>query len=1727
MKKERKKIITTIVGIIIAVVGILGMAQNLKAEDTSGKLTLNKTAVATSDRKAKVTLEIETSKLKQPTADIVIVMDHSASMSYCAEKSNTNNNGKKGDGYHPDGPGNKPSEPTPCDTRLYVAKESAIGLVEELLPNNGNNNVKIGIVTFGTNYESQYSTTKYSDMTSDLAIIKQKINSITEVQNNGTNVQAGLNAAKNLLKDSTADTKIVILISDGVPTYFNLSNGSICGAGNSDALDREDTQACKNSGLIPSTAAEKVAKEIKGNPINAEIYAVGFGSSANDIASFLTNQIASKSTSEKKYAYSASDTEALETAMSNIAASIKNVLATDATVTDTIPASFKLTQEAKEALITKYGEDITITENEDGTTTLSVKYDEISSVLGTYKIEYEVVADENHYGAMYTNVEATLKATATEDNTYYPDKKIDLKFNQPVVAISMVTKDDDYTENEKYIAKEGSQITIDVNDSILSNDSLTVHKDRPSNTIMESTVSNKIVLENEPTCGTINVNEDGTFTYNATEGCAGTESKIYDIKYHVVSTVTINGETYTVTSNTSTISLKVVKNPTSYTVKYLEKTTNKELADTKVVNNKYVYDTITENAKNITGYNLAEGTESSKTIKLVEDSNSNIIIFYYTLKPADVEDPTVTKKGPNTITSAKDAVDYKITYKTTIKDYKGTATITIVDELPYEIDESKSILDGGIYNKEAKTITWTISVDNIDTYTNGPKSISIEKNISVYYNYPEFTGSEVNISNKVITNIKVDTASDKDKEITEDTPVDITGKLIVEHKYIDDQGQEQELVATQPATEKKIGTPYETSPVQVDGYKLSNEPSNKNGVYKEGTTTVTYYYERVEAEITDTIISKTSETEEITSSSDKVTYNVTYKATIKEYNGPVTITIVDTLPYEIDESKSTLQSGDYKGVYNATNKTITWVITKNVDTYANKPEGISSNVETISVSLKYTVVYKNLDATADKVTNKVSGTIKVETTDPINSNDSEDVPVHIKGKVITHHVDESGNTLSSDVETEDKVGKSYTTSKVVIPGYELTEEPSNKNGTYKEGTIEVIYVYKRLGATPTNPVVTKSGTTEITSSTDKNTYTITYDAIVKNYKGNITVTIVDTLPYAIDESKSTLDGGIYNATNKTITWTISYVSEDAEEDLAINITKVIEVYYKDINASTENYTNHVKATLSDDIEETPDNEKEDTHTTDVNIKGKVITYYYLKGTTQELANSKTQSDKVGVTYTTDAKDIEGYELVATPSNATGKYTEKDIVVIYEYTRKIAEITDEVITKKSVLEEITASNTLVDYQIVYTTKITDYKGSATVTIVDYLPYAIDVNASKLDGGIYNATNKTITWTEKIEGINTFQNGTYSVNVTKNILVKYNNMASDKKVINTVKGSTSTDTKDSNGKEAEEEIIASIKGNLIVKHIYKDKDGNEKVLKIEDTKTDYVGYTYTTEAKQFNGYTLSETPSNKTGEYKEEDTIVIYYYDRTPAEIEENIVKKESTNKVVTNVKDAFNYTIKYNTVLNEYEGKAIITIIDQLSYPIDEEKSELNGGKYNSKDLTITWIKEYDVNTYNNKNNEIEVNINLSLYYKDITADTKVVVNKVNTKLELETTDPTETTDETETNLEIKGTVIANYVDRFGNKIASSENYTGLVGESYQTEEKEVENYVLAKVEGNITGTYIDGEIIVTYYYDLEGTGNVEPELPPNTMIDNNALYISLISSSLLIVMLVLKKKILA
>ncbi len=68
-----------------------------------------------------------------------------------------------------------------------------------------------------------------------------------------------------------------------------------------------------------------------------------------------------------------------------------------------------------------------------------------------------------------------------------------------------------------------------------------------------------------------------------------------------------------------------------------------------------------------------------------------------------------------------------------------------------------------------------------------------------------------------------------------------------------------------------------------------------------------------------------------------------------------------------------------------------------------------------------------------------------------------------------------------------------------------------------EGQIVVTYYYRLKTPNIDEQNITKNATSKIENLTDEITYDITYTAQVKDYIGDLEVTIIDTLPYVLDE----------------------------------------------------------------------------------------------------------------------------------------------------------------------------------------------------------------------------------------------------------------------------------------------------------------------------------------------------------------------------------------------------------------------------------------------------------------------------------------------------------------------------------------------------------------------------------------------------------------------------------
>ncbi len=206
-------------------------------------------------------------------------------------------------------------------------------------------------------------------------------------------------------------------------------------------------------------------------------------------------------------------------------------------------------------------------------------------------------------------------------------------------------------------------------------------------------------------------------------------------------------------------------------------------------------------------------------------------------------------------------------------------------------------------------------------------------------------------------------------------------------------------------------------------------------------------------------------------------------------------------------------------------------------------------------------------------------------------------------------------------------------------GYELYKEAENGSGYMAKDPIEVKYYYALKDVDMVQSVV-KDGTQIITSKDEELNYTIKYTAQIKSYKGNAKITIVDTLPYALDKEKMKeiaraegqetsgedeewlkylLNGGEYEEKNDeqsevegakiyTITWHdteqgIETQDVELEEIEPIEIVKNIRVVFKGISTTEPQseeekiFTNKVKATIELDATAQQVETQETTHDT--------------------------------------------------------------------------------------------------------------------------------------------------------------------------------------------------------------------------------------------------------------------------------------------------------------------------------------------------------------------------------------------------------------------------------------------------------------------------------------------------------------------------------------------------
>ena len=895
-----------LMAILMILTSIFGFNGEVFADTVSepGKVTAVKTAERLGDetsRSATVKISVKGNPYTlsvQKDREIVLVLDASGSMDDKIKESK--------------------------DKKITTLKESANKFIENILTEANKGKIKIGVVWYAKN------ATAFCKLTDSVTDLKTCIDK--GIANGGTNVQEGIKVAKGLFTTSDNEKSLLVL-SDGQPTFYTDSKGTVHGAGNADSHEDihlnsdfivtnkyyseeirgnvydgyktfigkdEQPHRCDYTGyyvngyLFPEehyatktcdaefnrTPSQAAKDEV--SPFTGKVYTIGFGVSSNSNAENFLKSIVKNGGSY----YSASDSSKLDEAFKLIEKNI-DVVAKNLTITDVVPKTFEVDVDALKAT---YGDAVTISYDKDGQTIITYNFKELSSKYPE-ELSFKVIAKKDYYGSMYTNNTATVTGTANDGNKFY--EKVDGKINEnlidPVVPIASRTENDSYETN--------TNTKLNTNTSIRNNDYNNIQKDNAKS------VTDEIIIVKNVENGKLTLNQDGNFEYIPNKNFKGNDSFTYYIKTTIVRN---DGTVEIAKSDVSTVNILVKGVKTSYTVNYYLNGTTTKVVPSKTVSDKFVGDVITENALTLANYNLVGN--NSYTIEL--DEENNVINFYYELKTSKIN-VRYLEKGTNKKLADNDTFDGKVTEPFTVS-AKNITKYVVVGETSYSGVYTEKTQEFTFYYEKAESagaIAHHYIIDNKgnkttnklfeDEIINGKLdeqfSFSPKTNLG-NYEYVECVGTatgtltdevqevifyyqlkETSVIIRYVTEINGDYVDLIKSESYTDrigNVFEATAKNIPNYNLISEKVQVIELLPEkniiifvyelkdskvivrhyeEGTTNKiaddveligKIDSDYTTDSVNKEGYILTVVPTNKSGKFTDEVIEVIYYYKK-------------------------------------------------------------------------------------------------------------------------------------------------------------------------------------------------------------------------------------------------------------------------------------------------------------------------------------------------------------------------------------------------------------------------------------------------------------------------------------------------------------------------------------------------------------------------------------------------------------------------------------------------------------------------------------------------------------------------------------------------------------------------------------------------------------------------------------------------------------------------------------------------------------------
>ncbi|MBY7141562.1 MucBP domain-containing protein [Virgibacillus sp. NKC19-3] len=914
--------------------------------------------------------------------------------------------------------------------------------------------------------------------------------------------------------------------------------------------------------------------------------------------------------------------------------------------------------------------------------------------------------------------------------------------------------------------------------------------------------------------------------------------------------------------------------------------------------------------------------------------------------------------------------------------------------------------------------------------------------------------------------------------------------VTVEH--VDEEGNE--LAPSEDLT-GSIDAPYESQPEEIDGYELTETPENATGEFTEEPQTVTYVYAPIEedeaapvtVEHVDEEGNELAPSEDLTGSID-----APYESQPEEVDGyeltetpenatgefteePQTVTYVYA-PIEEDEAAPvTVEHVDEEGNELAPSEDLTGSIDA---PYESQPEEIDGY---------------ELTETPENATGEFTEEPKTVTYVYAPIEEDEAAPVTVE------HVDEEGNELAPSEDLTGSIDAPYESQPEEIDGYELTETPENATGEFTEEPQTVTYVYAPIEEDEAAPVTVEHVDEEGNELAPSEDLTGSIDAPYESQPEEID-------GYELTETPENATGEFTEEPQ-----TVTYVYAPIEEDEAAPVT--VEHVDEEGNelAPSEDLTGSIDAPYESQPEEVDGYELTETPenaTGEFTEEPQTVTYVYapvedpafngvvfVEHVDQEgnlLVSTESITGPTESPYETTSEEIDGYELVETPENATGEFTNDPQTVTYVYAP--VEETGSPVNVEHVDEE---GNELILPEEV-TGNVGDPYETQPANIGGYELVETPENAT----GEFGEDPQTVTYVyTPVEGE---PQGTV---VTEYVDEDGNPLVSRDTVSGLVEDPYETQPEYIDGYELVETpenatgdfteelqtvtyIYAPVEqpsadSAIAIQHV--DEDGN--LIANPDTMAGPAGEPYETTPAAIDGYELIETPANATGEFTEEPQTVTYVY----APVEED----ESAPVTVEYVDEEGNPIADSAELTGDVEEPYETDPVNVDGYELIETPANATG-EFTEEPQTVTYVYapvEEDesapvtVEYVDEEGNPIADSAELTGDVEEPYETDPVNVDGYEL-IETPANATGEFTEEPQTVTYVyapveedeSAPVTVEYVDEEGNPIADSAELTGDVEEPYETDPVNVDGYELVETPANATGEFTEEPQTVTYVY---------------------------------------------